>query len=111
MRGIDEQAGLSISARKRKSDEKGERGKAEKQKAIIADGLLSWNLMVPGSLSKRRFKSLFLLRYDQCNFALCPQKGPQTEFHYALRDGQPEERSWSAALQAPKTTRNASATA
>ncbi|WP_429169326.1 hypothetical protein [Aeromonas hydrophila] len=48
MRGIDEQAGLSISARKRKSDEKGERGKAEKQKAIIADGLLSWNLMVPG---------------------------------------------------------------
>ncbi|MBO0407438.1 hypothetical protein [Aeromonas hydrophila] len=48
MRDIDEQAGLSISARKRKSDEKGEKGKVEKQKAIIADGLLSWNFMVPG---------------------------------------------------------------
>ncbi|HHQ4680498.1 TPA: hypothetical protein ACSP3E_003821 [Aeromonas veronii] len=42
---------------------------------------------------------------------LCPQKGPQAEFPYALRDGHPEERTGALALQAPQTIRNESATA
>ena len=33
---------------------------AEKQKAIIADGLLSLNLMVPGSLSNQEINKLIL---------------------------------------------------
>jgi|AACY02.2.fsa_nt_gi hypothetical protein len=36
MRGIDEQAGLSISARKRKSDEKGEKRKDKRPSLLMA---------------------------------------------------------------------------
>ncbi|MGR1200390.1 hypothetical protein [Aeromonas hydrophila] len=44
MRDIGDVA-VDISQR---TEERWERGKEEKQKAIIADGLLFWNLMVPG---------------------------------------------------------------